>query len=165
MVDEPKLYAFPNYRKLRSLRQHRTITVIHHFHPIWSVTSHQSAPSLDALISVWPPRACYLYLEHRLWQLLSRPLLHGTASRLIFVMLVSALWLSDVNLRIICLIHLVIHLFNSPRSTASCFYIISDCELLADFETLYFDLRDAGLSLMTFRSKFKNYLFKGYSSI
>ena len=66
------------------------------FRPIWSVTSHRSAPSFDALISVRPPRACYVCLDCRLRQLViglspSLLLLHGTASRLIFVIPGSAL--------------------------------------------------------------------------
>ena len=65
----------------------------------WSVTSHRSALSLDALISVRPPRACCLCPDRRRQQsdlglLPSPPLLHGTVSRSIFVIPGSALWFS-----------------------------------------------------------------------
>ena len=62
------------------------------------------------------PRSQTLNLVLRL--LPSPPLLHGTTFQLIFVILGSALWLSDIDFRLICLIHLVIYTHNPLRPTA-----------------------------------------------
>ena len=53
----------------------------------------------------------HLFLDHKLWQLVlglspSPPLPRGKASQMIFVIPGSALWLSDVGLRLICSIFL-----------------------------------------------------------
>ena len=108
-------------------------------HPTWSGTSHRSALSSDAHIPVRPPRARCLRLDRGRRQLdLGRspsPLrLHGTVSRLIFVIPGWGFWLLDVDSKLICLILLVIYLLSCPFDSYFCIVLV--CELLAAFVTI-----------------------------
>ena len=103
-------------------------------------TSHRSAQSVDAHISVRPSRSRCLCLDRGRRQLdLGRspsPLrLHGTVSRLICVIPGSVFWLSDVDSRLICLILLVIYLLSCPLDSYFCIVLV--CELLAAFVTIF----------------------------
>ena len=94
----------------------------------------RSALSLDAHISVRPPRACCLCPDRRRRQLNlglspSPPLLHRTVSRSIFVIPGSALWFLDVDSRLICSILLDIYPLSCPshRTAISALYLFVNC--------------------------------------
>ena len=99
----------------------------------------RSSLSSDAHISVRPSRARCLCLDRERRQLdLGRspsPLcLHGTVSRLIFVIPGAVSGLSDVDSRLVCLTLLVIYHLSCPFNSYLCIVLV--CELLATFVTI-----------------------------
>ena len=112
-----------------------------------SVTSHQSASSSEALISVHPSNTCFLCIVRRPQQLVlgllpSTLLRYGTVSRSIIYTPGPTLWLPDVDTRLINSIVLVIFPLSYPSHLTgiAALYLFVNCyRLLWKISNAYLD--------------------------